>query len=193
MREPKKKNYWGLLSLLAFVAAIALGYFVLYPMINNLKEVNIKVAAKDSEINDLGVKISALEKLSLAFGNSPEKVKMLDLAIPEDDMQAEIIATLSNIASNSGMTITSIAQKKSQDKNFTSISVGFESSYAGAKLFLESMENNIRYANVKNMTLTRNQKTDGGEGFITGTVTLDLFKFAGTALNQTQEITEGGQ
>lgn len=188
MREAKQKKYWGLLALLTFVIIVVLGYFVLYPQTTELKNLDTQVQAKNQENQALSAKIKALNSLSQSFTANPDKVRMLDLAIPNDDLQAEIIASLGNIAGSSGMTITNISQVASDTEDFTSINLGFETSYAGLKLFLGSIENNMRYIDIKNMTLTRAVKAEGAEGFITGSAKLDLFKYAGSVPSVTSTV-----
>jgi putative Mn2+ efflux pump MntP len=63
MREIKKKQYWASLALLAFVLIIAVGYFMIYPSVEELKQSNVLVAAKQKDNQDLQNKITTLQNL----------------------------------------------------------------------------------------------------------------------------------
>ena len=192
MRELKKKQYWGSLSLLLLVIIIAVGYFMVYPSVGQLKEANINVAAKEKDVNDLQNKISSLNKLDTEMKNNPDKMKMLELGIPATDAQAEIIATLSGIASNSGTTIKSISQSQSKESDFSQILLVFETSYNGFQLMLNSLENNIRFAGVNTISLTRNIKTEGAEGYLSGSMIIEMFKYTGTETPAESPATTNG-
>lgn len=190
MREIKKKQYWGSLSLLLLVIIVAVGYFMVYPSVNALKEANTQAAAKQKDVSDLQTKLTALQKLSTEMTANPDKMKMLELGIPAEDAQAEIIATLSTIATNTGTTIKSISQSQSADSDFTQMIISFETSYNGFRLMIDALENNIRFAGIKNISLTRGTNTEGSEAFVTGSMSLDMFKYSGKTPAKTTETTE---
>lgn len=180
MREIKNKSYWSLFSLLMVVVMIVVGYFVIYPYVGELNEINTSVDAKEIENNELEQKLSSLEKLKTDFESNTETVKMLDLALPESDMLAEIVETIQDIAGKSALQIDSIKQTKSKDDSNTIISVGFEGSYTSFKLFLDDLEQNIRLVTPTKITLSETKNTEDGESFLKGTIELDFFKVNST-------------
>lgn len=177
MREIRKKQSWGLISLLLFLIMVSIGYFVIYPSVEDLRETNLKVAAKEKDVFDMQNKVASLEKLSAQLTNNPDKVNMLELAIPDDDAPAEVIESLSNIASSTGTDLISFSNNKSKDGDFTDLSVSFESSYQGFKLMLEDLQRNIRFTNVKSINLSRNISEEGFEGFVSGSINVGMFKY----------------
>ena len=193
MRELKKKSYWGSFSLLAFVVIVAIAYFLVYPSVGQLKDANIQVDAKNKDVVDLQNKITALQKLSTDMKNNPDKMKMLELGIPSDGAQAEIVATIANIASNTGTTVKSISQNTSAEPDLTQIIFSFETSYNGFKLMLGALENNIRFVDIKDINLTRNIKSEGGEAYIAGSMMLEMLQYSGekasASTSQTSEVT----
>ena len=118
----------------------------------------------------------SLQKLKKDFAENEDAVKLLDLALPESDMLAEVIETIKDIASDSVVEISSIKQTKSKDNSSTTISIAFEGSYSSFKMFLEDIENNIRLITPTKITLNETKNTEDGESFLKGTLELNFFK-----------------
>lgn len=192
MREVKGKNYWALFSFLMIIIIIAIGYFLISPYISELKDLNTKVLARTKENQELQEKITALRKLKQEFEENSDTINLLDLALPEKDMLAEVIETIGDIAEDSVTEITSIKQTKSKDKDMTQIDVSFESSYPSFKMFLEDLENNIRLVTPVKVNLSQTKNTEEGESFLKGNLSLDFFKVESKAESDedTQKSTE---
>lgn len=176
MREVKGKNYWSLFSFLMVIIMIAVGYFLINPYVSELKNLNTGIDAKTNENSELEQKLISLQKLKKDFEENEDTVKMLDLALPESDMLAEVVETIQDIANDSVVEITSIKQSKSKDNTSTVISITFEGSYSSFKMFLEDIEDNIRLATPTKITLSETKNTEDGESFLKGTIEIDFFK-----------------
>lgn len=178
MREIGNKKNWSLFSLLMVIVIVAVGYFVLSPIISSLKDLNTNIDAKDAENVQLEQKLLTLNKLKQEFADNPNKLKILNLAVPEENMLAEITESLREIAAQSVINITSIKQvstQTSKDTN-TKIDLTFEGSYTGFKMFLEDLEKNVRLNTPTKISLTSAKNTEGGETYVKGAMTLDFFK-----------------
>lgn len=188
MREVKSKNYWSLFSFLMVIVMIMIGYFFINPYVSQLNNIKAQVEAKTNENIELEQKLIALQKLKVSFEENEETVKMLDLALPEKDMLAEIIETIYDIAKDSVVEISSIKQTKSKDNSATLITVGFEGSYTSFKMFLKDVENNIRLITPAKINISETQNIDGGEKFLKGTIDFNFFKVKAKSLPEDEKI-----
>jgi Tfp pilus assembly protein PilO len=196
MREIKKKNNWSLLSLLLVIVSISIGYFIINPHINDIRDIDTRVLAKIEENNQLENKLTALQKLKVDFEENQQTVKLLDLSLPEENMMAEIVESIGAMANDSVFKLTSIKQSKSRGKGETTVEISFEGSYFSLKLFMENLEKYIRLVKPVRINVNEMKNTDGGESFLRGSMTLNFFrvdnseKYESTSADETDKKIE---
>lgn len=188
----KQKQNWSIYSLLMVIIVIALGYFVIAPWIADIKDLNIKIAAKDRENTQLEQNLLALKNLKKQFDESSEATKLLDLALPESDYLAEVVETLRGIADKSAANLIQIRQGTSADKKATDIEINFEGSYESLRMLLDNIEKNIRFANINSINLTSAKNIEGGEVYLKSNLTLSFFK-VGTSESKTATPSDQAQ
>jgi len=179
MRQLTAKNYWPALTLLVVAIIIALGYFLIYSEIQNLKNTNIELDAKKQENLELSQKLTNLQMLKNAFASNATQSTTLSLALPQTNMMAEIIESLRVMAQDSVVEIISIKQSpqvEGKTQTFTSVDISFEGSYQSFRSFLQNIESNIRYAVPTKINISHNQNVSGGESYLKGTMSLNFFK-----------------
>ncbi len=176
MREVKDKNNWALFSFFLVIAMIAVGYFVINPYVNDVKSLNTKIDAKGTENQELEAKLASLQKLKKEFEENADTTKMLDLALPDNDMLAEVIESIRAIGEDSVVKITSIKQNQTKNSESTDIVISFESSYSSFKMFLDDVESNVRFVTPTKITLNETKNSEGGESFLKGSINLNFFK-----------------
>lgn len=175
LSDSKNKNYWSLISFLTIIIAIAIGYFFIYPNIDQLKNLNIQIYARDKENQAMEVKIVDLRALKAAFDQNPQKVGKFDLAMPKNDAMPDLLVSLEEMSQKSALSMPTVANKSKSDGKYTSINIAFEGSYESLKMFLDDLENNIRLVAVSSISLsTKDVKADNST--IQGNMTLDFFK-----------------
>ncbi len=178
MRDISSKQNWPLWTLFVVLSIITIGYFVLRVLITNVKDLNTSVGAINVENTQLEEKLSTLNSLKQEFNDNPDKVKILELAVPEDNMLAEITESLRQIAADSVINITSIKQSNTQSSKNTDviIELSFEGSYKSFTSFMSNLEKNVRLNTPTKITLNSATNTSGGEVYVKGSMTLDFFK-----------------
>lgn len=192
IKPAKKTNYWPMLSLLMIVIIISVGYFVIYPDIGQLKELNKQISARTRESDAMQEKITALKGLQQEFSAKQNEVKLFDLAMPQNDGMPEIISSLDAMASETALSITSLAQKKStKDNQSTSVDVSGEGSYKSFTLFLEDLEKNIRQSNITSISLSTGKiQLEEVTDAIKVTMNIDFFKVGSSSDTTNQPSTE---
>lgn len=154
----KKKESSSGVVLLSILAIIVIAYFLIYPSITKIKDLNIKLGAKTEEISSMQDKITALGIMKSALLSQQTTANKLSLAVPSNDQMPELITELDSMANASGLKIGSILPSQESIKTATSISVGLKGDYSGLVRFLTLLENNIRPINVKTINLVSGTK-----------------------------------
>lgn len=175
------KDYWPMISFLIAVLILAVGYFLIYPNMNRLKELNTQIAAKNKEAQSMETKIADLYALKKAFSENQDKIDKLDLALPKDDAMAELLNNISTIGASSALNVVLVNQlKPTKETKYTSVEIGFEGSFKSLKLFFEDLEKNIRASDPKLISISSSQNLENeGQEVIKGKVELDFFKVTG--------------
>lgn len=162
---------------LSILVILALGYFVILPMMSSLKEFNLKIAAKDQENSEMGQKISDLNSLKTEFNNAKQDVELLGLALPSSDQVPEILVQLETIANKSGMIISNLQPGKSSSLG-TAFNLTTQGNFSALDLFVNSLEKNLRPIQIKSMNLSSSTNSTGGS-ILNVTFSLDIFKVKG--------------
>lgn len=172
------KDHWPIISLLVIVLAVAVGYFVVYPNMQALKELNIQIGAKDLEAKALDEKITDLTALSKNFSQNQAKIDKFSLAFPKNDDMSGILNNVSAIAAGSGLTISSVNQQKAtKTSEYTPVEIGFSGSFKSLSLFLDGLEKNIRPSSPKDITISTSSNQQGdNQNVVSGKIDLDFFK-----------------
>lgn len=177
MRKVETKDYRPILSILFVLIAISLSFLLINNYVLDLRDAKIDAYALDKENEQLERNLEALSELKGQLAQNPEIKQYLDLALPEDDMIAEIIKTIEVVANNNAVGVTGISKgsgSKTGSQN-VNIVLNFENTtYESLKLFLENLDGNIRIVEVNGLSLSR-YDTDTNSGLVSGNIQLSFF------------------
>ena len=170
----KKSDLSSTIILLCVLVILALAYFVINPVINKIKDLNIQISAKTTEVQALQNKFSALEQLKVKFSQSSEEVKKLGLAIPTANDMPEILTQLENMAQKNGLKVSTISPAKDSKKGVEALNIGLEGEYPSLVNFISQTEKNIRLIDIRSISLATAEKD--GKTITSFTLGLEMLK-----------------
>jgi len=153
-------NKSNLISLLCLIGIIVIGVWLTYPLLNQLKNVNLTLAAKNNEVKLMEDKINNLNTLKTDFNKYQTQVKFLAAALPTEDQMPEILVQTEALAKKSGLEVTSIQPGKTVSSGETGLNMSTKGSFSSTLDFLQNLEKNARPAQVKSMNISSSQAGD---------------------------------
>ena len=166
-------NKHNIVSLLSLIVILVIAVWVIYPNLNQIKDLNIKLGAKDKEISQAKQKINNLNTLKSEFNRFQEVVKQLEIAAPSEAQMPEILVQLETLAKRSGMEIISIQPTTTKNNQEVAVNLATNGNFASTLLFLRNLEKNARPIQVKSFTL---DSAKAGEGNLSATFALGILK-----------------
>lgn len=146
-------NKSNIITIICLVGIIVIGFWGTYPMINQLKNVNLQNSAKQSEIKLAEAKINNLNTLKGEFSKFQNQVKLLSVAAPTEDQMPEILVQVESLAKKSGLEVSSIQPSKTVGAEEAGISLSTKGSFSATLNFLQNLENNARPVQVKSINV----------------------------------------
>jgi Tfp pilus assembly protein PilO len=168
--DPKKFFYLLLGILVSVLAAGGGGY---YYGLTQLHEQSGALAAKMATAEGAGEQIDRMTSLQHQYNRDIVPIlPVINSALPREKKQTEILAQLQNIASSTGLSITSVSMpapigvptsvsQTVKDGAVLALPISFQlsGSYGQLQTFLSRVENLNRFTNVTNLAISRPDKT----------------------------------
>lgn len=159
--DVKNDQQFQALAILVVLVASALSYFIINPKINDLRQFNNKIQAKEKEISASQARITDLKAMQDKFRENPDDLQLLDLVIPKDEQFPELIRQLSAMAANSGMVLKSINPDNRSGSEETIVAVTLSGDYLGLINFANNVEKNNRLVSLKSFALASSGEDNG--------------------------------
>jgi len=169
-----RSNSQYVITVLCLIIIAAVAYYVINPFVSELKEVNIKLSAKNNQINQTQEKIIALQGLQTQFNAQKNLVSKMVVAAPVDAEMPEILVMIQNMAVASGLRVSAIQPTQTSVKTMVPVTVSLQGNYNSFTSFLTKLENNVRPMNIKTINLALAQKEGSSE--INSTLNLEILK-----------------
>jgi len=152
------KNYYPYLGIFIFLFSLILVYFFIFePLSKRVKEGDLSLILKESELDQREKNIKEYEKVRRFNEDFPEKVAILDKIIIQKAEVEQFISQLEKIANDSGVKLPSIDPM--QEMGSIKATLNISGSYQNLKKFIEKLENNKLIIKV----LTINVSSSGEE------------------------------
>lgn len=169
-----RSNSQYVIMVLCLIIIAAVAYFVINPFVSELKEVNIKLSAKNNQIEETQEKITALQGLQTQFNAQKNLASKMEVAAPVDAEMPEILVMIQNMAVASGLRVSAIQPTQTSVKTMEPVTVSLQGNYNSFTSFLTKLENNVRPMNIKTINLALAQKEGSSE--INSTLNLEILK-----------------
>jgi Tfp pilus assembly protein PilO len=165
-----KQFFYGLIGVLGVILATGgAGY---YYALQTLQASSQALAGKMATAEAANEQIDRLNSLKVRYDRDIVPIlPMIDQALPRDKKQTEILAQLQNIASQVGLSISSVSMPSPigvptstsqtiQTGTVLALPISFQltGSYAQLQTFLSRVENLNRFTNVTNLAIARPDK-----------------------------------
>lgn len=173
MRDKKLLYYIFFLTL---ASAFAFGYFVSYPMVNNINDTKENIQEKKSELDYLVGKEIKLVELEKDYEKYKEKIDTLNSLFPEKKEVSDYLTQLEQASANNNIHINSIKIGSSTKKNVQTkivdpektqllkegafyklpieMSVSSNQGFVSILSFIETLENLSRYTSISTLEIT---------------------------------------
>lgn len=132
---------------------LVVGIWLIYPLMNQISDLNLKIGAKNEEISQAEKKINDLNTLKTEFSRFQNEVKQLAIAAPSEEQMPEILAQLEALAKKSGLEVNSIQPTTGTASNEVAINLSTKGSFTSTLLFLQNLEKNARPIQVRSINL----------------------------------------
>lgn len=164
-----KKNNNNLISAVFTVIVVAASFYFSYSMIiPKYKEKNLQLKQAEADIKVAQAKKDALNKAKVSLNNLGDLPDALSVSIPGDKDTPNLITELEAIGAKYQIIIPAISISDSAksgsaatagagaatDSNVVGVSISVRSSYDSLKAFMADLEKDIRFTNIKTVTVT---------------------------------------
>lgn len=143
--------------LISLLGVFIIGFFLIFPRYQNLKETNLKVQEKRTELQYKEEYFSNIRKTSDELKNYEGELSKIDSAFPADPSLPSLFNFLEKTASQNGLILKYIgtfsvnsSEEKPAIKDI-SINVTVAGSYPAFKNFLVGLEKTARFIEVENV------------------------------------------
>ena len=178
---------------IAFSAAFLIAALVVYgtfisPGMATLNDVRSEVASKQNFYTTQKNAVSQVQDLIAKFQNSASLQKTVSLIIPDNPNITDALNQLNVVARNNQVQIFSLSVKPTELQSETqvlvkrvgvlSVIISATGSYEGLKGFLQSVETNVRLANVQSFELSPPQGLEAqqvSQGSYTMKLNVDIY------------------
>jgi len=156
MNQEKKSLYINIAIIITSLIVI-IGVFILliYPLYEQIKTLNQEIQIKQQQEESLQNRLTQLKELETNYNKAKDKSQTINIALPNEKQIPEILVQLSNIAGESGMTLTEITPTKEQKEKSASsassalykelpLNIKLSGSFKGLKNYLSGIEKNLR-------------------------------------------------
>jgi len=142
-----------IISAAALIVAFILIIGVIVPKVNQLKQKNMAIAAKQQEL-DLGKKkVEALRAAELAIKTAKNDLDKLGVSIPYKEKSEEALAQLAAIATDSKTIIKTVSIGSSETGQLN-VSITIEGNYNDTLKFISDVEKNIRPTQIRDYSMS---------------------------------------
>jgi len=151
-----------------FLIVIVIVILLIMPKYNALKELNLKIDLKKTEIQTQENYFKNLENISKKLDQFPVEVAKVNSALPDNLAVHSLIYFLFQSASTNGLIIKTIdfgqASNWKENQRILSLPISLEvsGSYSAFKNFLLKLEKSARLIEVENINLSYPTKADKG-------------------------------
>lgn len=150
---------WGLLGALG---VIGLGYFYVAPQVDTLRDTRLAAAALAADKQSYEIRINEVLALDERLDAAQSSLDQLDLAIPPDAAIDELLVSLDAMAAKSGIVLATIQPATVEGvENGVTVSLTARGSYSGLKLFLETLQTNLRPLSVTSLAVSAASDVSG--------------------------------
>jgi len=163
------------LSILVIIISLLIVVFYIRVQVPVLKQLNLNLSSKSSEINKKQTTLNTVEALKTKLEKDPSLASKLKIAFPSSIDSANFMVELSEIAKISNVELlniypTSQNNSRQSDSSFT---VALRGSYGNFNNFLKNIETNSRLISVKSIGLSGIAKDNSS--LISANLTLEAF------------------
>lgn len=142
---------------------LALGIGLIWPKYQGLKNLEFKIAQKESELKSQEEYLTNLRNISQELKQYQDNLLKIDSALPDGPSLPSLFNFLQKACSQSGLVLGDIgsvvvsSQKESDIKEFH-IGLSVSGSYTALKNFLYVLENSVRLIEVENIYFNSEKK-----------------------------------
>ncbi len=187
METKKKSMLPGFLSVFIVIVAFLLSWLLIVPQ---YKQNQANAAQADHDLTAVKNKLDSLKTAQSTLDTLGSTVDSMFVAIPTDQDTGNIITTLEAIAAtnkvyipgfqisggNSSTTAGTAGQTQGTSPNTVSVSFSISGDFAGLTGFVKAVEHNLKFFNVKSLTLA-----SGDNGAMSLTLQLEAYTQDNTA------------
>lgn len=155
------KNYIaaGMLGLACF---IALGFA--WPGFSSISDLRTAVKERQKVVDDSKIILSNIDNLKREYENRQADVNRASSLIPVKKSNAEIVSTLQDISTKTGLQLTNLSTSNaSEDANLSYnrllIDMDLTGNYPSLTLFIQNLEKNLRLIDVSLVQASQAQNT----------------------------------
>jgi len=152
MNKKGNENFQALCAIIIVAAAVIVAWQVALPVYSKTITDQNKLSA---DLKASEKKLASVSKNAtvLSTTEAQDLVNMLKIAIPEDKDMANLITEIEAIAKSQGMFIPSPSITDGAD-NTVSISFGISGSLTEIEKFMETVQSDLRFFNIKSISMS---------------------------------------
>lgn len=170
----------GTILVVAVVAVLAIGYFLLAPLMTDYRAHRLDRAARRTEIENLKTQKATLDRLKSELATNAAEVVRLSLAVPAEENPADLVAQVAALVAESGLTLTTLqpAQGGSETSE-TVMTVTVSGTYPSLITLTENLEKNLRPAKVRSLNLVESRSEEAA-GVLSATLEIAFSRVGGS-------------
>jgi len=146
--------------LISLLGVFIIGFFLIFPQYQNLKETNLKIQEKRTELQYKEEYFSNLKKISEELKNYELELSKIDSALPSDPSLPSLFNFLEKASSQNGLILKYVgsfsvtpSEKKPEIKEID-LNITVAGSYPAFKNFLSTLEKIARFVEVENVAFS---------------------------------------
>jgi Tfp pilus assembly protein PilO len=168
----------AVLNLVAFLVVILVGFLVIRPLNDQLKDLNTKIAVRSQENEQLTAKLNTLQSLRSRILEGEEQ-QLLASALPINEDVPGIYVMIPTIATKSGVTVESLQVGKATEAEVP-VDLTITGEYQGLLDFFGNLHKNQRPIRVRSIAVSARTDQES-KSFSLSTVVKLGIGFAGQA------------
>ncbi|MBI4050730.1 MAG: type 4a pilus biogenesis protein PilO [Candidatus Doudnabacteria bacterium] len=146
----------GIIVPLLVIAIGAAGYFLLWPQYRDTQGKRQALADKKAAVAEREAELASIQALVSDLNEKRAELEIAEEALPKEPDMPQLLATLDNIATLSGIFIASLqpalpAQKAGDNLGIVQITLTLKGRYENLRAFLLNAEQNLRLFDVKSV------------------------------------------
>jgi Tfp pilus assembly protein PilO len=148
------------LGFLLFILAVALGFGVLLPKINEVRDVTVDMKAKTTIANNKQKRLDDLRQVQTTFSSQKDRVALLLSTLPQEPEVPEIIVSVEAMGRENGLSIESLLPQVNADDEEVTLTLVGEGDLGAVERFMQAIADNNRPMSVTALSLTRKQESN---------------------------------